>query len=110
MRNCIVFPRPFAAIPEMGVVITDAESATLLPRSGVGAARGRGTGCRATRPTPALSVTSVSRVLAGAFCGKDIIPADFADQAMIAIRTELFEEVQARTRDLAESLRQRRYR
>ena len=51
---------------------------------------------------------SVTRKEAGAFADKDVeLLQTFADQAVIAIQNvELFEEVQARTRDLTESLQQ----
>ncbi len=51
---------------------------------------------------------SISRKEAGSFAEKDVeLLQTFADQAVIAIQNvELFEEVQARTRDLQESLQQ----
>ena len=51
---------------------------------------------------------SITRKESGAFAEKDVeLLQTFADQAVIAIdNVELFEEVQAKTRDLTESLQQ----
>jgi GAF domain-containing protein len=55
-----------------------------------------------------IGFISITRKEPGAFTGKDKeLVRTFADQAVIAIQNvELFEEVQARTRDLEESLQQ----
>jgi two-component system, NtrC family, sensor kinase len=56
----------------------------------------------------AIGLIAVTRVSAGAFAGHHVqLLKTFADQAVIAIEnTRLFNEVQARTRDLEESLQQ----
>ena len=55
-----------------------------------------------------IGFISITRKEPGAFADKDVeLVRTFADQAVIAIQNvELFEEVQARTRDLQESLQQ----
>src|SRR5205807_552070 len=56
----------------------------------------------------AVGILSVTRVRSGSFSTNEIqLLRTFADQAVIAIEnTRLFEEVQAKTRDLGESLQQ----
>src|SRR5690349_12846656 len=58
--------------------------------------------------TEVIGWISITRKEAGPFAEKDVeLLRTFADQAVIAIQNvELFEEVQARTRDLQESLQQ----
>ena len=64
--------------------------------------------CRSRDDTDVIGWISITRKEAGAFAEKDVeLLQTFADQAVIAIQNvELFEEVQARTRDLQESLQQ----
>jgi signal transduction histidine kinase len=76
------------------------------------AARARGWRSRLLVPlkddTGVIGWISITRKEAGPFAEKDVeLLRTFADQAVIAIQNvELFEEVQAKTRDLEESLQQ----
>jgi GAF domain-containing protein len=91
--------------------IADAESDFLLP-SMRDVARARGWRSRLLVPlkddTGVIGWISITRKEAGGFTDKDVeLLKTFADQAVIAIQNvELFEEVQAKTRDLEESLQQ----
>jgi PAS domain S-box-containing protein len=91
--------------------ITDAESELLLPLW-KDVARARGWRSRLLVPlkddTGVIGWISITRKEAGAFAEKHVeLLQTFADQAVIAIgNVHLFEEVQARTRDLEESLQQ----
>jgi len=91
--------------------ITDAET-ELQGNVMLEAARARGWRSRLLVPlkddTGVIGWISITRKEAGGFAEKDVeLLQTFADQAVIAIKNvELFEEVQARTRDLQESLNQ----
>jgi len=114
-----MFPRPpEAGNPRVQQVlrgeiarITDAES-EIEVQALRDAARARG--CRSLLLVPLKDDTdvigwiSVTRTGPGAFADKDVeLLRTFADQAVIAIsNVELFQQVQARTRDLQESLEQ----
>jgi GAF domain-containing protein/anti-sigma regulatory factor (Ser/Thr protein kinase) len=114
------YPRPLeanlpaaAAVRErVPFVVSDTETDDRLPLSGRELARRRG--YRSILIVPmlckgkAIGTINVGRPSAGAFADKDIaLLQTFADQAVIAIEnTRLFEEVQARTRELTESLEQ----
>jgi signal transduction histidine kinase len=91
--------------------ITDAES-EILPPVMRDAARARGWRSRLMVPlkddSDAIGWISITRKEPGGFADKDVeLLRTFADQAVIAIQNvKLFEEVQARTRDLQDSLQQ----
>jgi GAF domain-containing protein len=82
------------------------------PEASRNVARARGWRSRLVVPLKgdagAIGLISVTRKEPGTFAEKDVeLLRTFADQAVIAIQNvELFEEVQARTRDLQESLQQ----
>jgi GAF domain-containing protein len=112
------FPRPVTSTPQLQALL--AGKVTLIPdvdAAGVaamtkGLARARG--FRSVMYVPlnsdrgAIGAISVTRKEAGAFAPHHVqLLQTFADQAVIAIQNvKLFDEVQARTRDLAESLQQ----
>jgi GAF domain-containing protein/anti-sigma regulatory factor (Ser/Thr protein kinase) len=91
-------------------VVSDTETDDRVPPSVRETARSRG--FRSILSVPMLSrgeaigTINVTRATSGAFSDKDIaLLQTFADQAVIAIEnTRLFEEVQARTKELTESL------
>ncbi len=82
------------------------------PESSRNVARARGWRSRLVVPlkgdNEVIGFISITRKEPGAFADKDVeLVRTFADQAVIAIQNvELFEEVQAKTRDLEESLQQ----
>jgi two-component system, NtrC family, sensor kinase len=110
-----MFPRrPTAGDPPEQILrgevaqITDAESEIPVMRD---AARARGWRSRLLVPLKddgVIGWISVTRKEPGGFADKDVeLLRTFADQAVIAIKNvKLFEEVQARTSDLQESLQQ----
>jgi two-component system, NtrC family, sensor kinase len=113
------FPRPLADMPPFLPVlegrteqIADIEAQTAVPA--LLRDLGRLRGFRSILFTPlmsnggAIGMISVTRREAGAFVTADVqLLRTFADQAVIAIENvRLFDEVQARTRDLTESLQQ----
>jgi GAF domain-containing protein len=112
------FPRPRSTMTGLDLAFSgevretiDAQSDT-EPQSSRDLARARGFRGRLVVPLTSDSGTigaiSVTRKEPGAFADKDKeLLRTFADQAVIAIQNvELFEEVQARTADLQESLQQ----
>jgi two-component system, NtrC family, sensor kinase len=114
-----MFPRrPTAGDPPEQILrgeiaqITDAESDSEISPMMRDAARARGWRSRLVVPLKDDSGTigwiSITRKEPGGFADKDVeLLCTFADQAVIAIQNvKLFEEVQARTRDLEESLHQ----
>jgi signal transduction histidine kinase len=82
------------------------------PDASKNVARARGWRSRLVVPlkgdNEVIGFISMTRKETGGFAGKDVeLVRTFADQAVIAIQNvELFDEVQARTRDLTESLQQ----
>jgi two-component system NtrC family sensor kinase len=114
-----MFPmKPIAGDPQTEQIlsgkiseIADAESEILSARMKE-MARARGWRSRLLVPlkdeTGVIGWISIARREAGPFADKDVeLLQTFADQAVIAIQNvELFEEVQARTADLTESLQQ----
>jgi len=113
-----VFPRPLSSFPQFELVshgetvqIADYETAD-VPEDTRLVARTRG--FRSCLFVPLLSdhrpigLISVTRKEPGAFAEHDVnLLKTFADQAVIAIQNvKLFDEVQARTRELSESLQQ----
>jgi two-component system NtrC family sensor kinase len=112
------FPQPIAVIPQSDLVeggmtaqITDAES-DIYPAALRNMAQARGWRSRLMVPlkddTGPIGFISVARQELGAFADKHVeLLQTFADQAVIAIQNvELFQQVQAKTRDLEESLQQ----
>jgi len=112
------FPRPHSMLPGLDLAFRgevqetiDAQSAT-EPQSSRDIARARGFRGRLAMPLRSdsgiIGAISITRKESGAFADKDKeLLRTFADQAVIAIQNvELFEQVQARTRDLEESLQQ----
>jgi two-component system NtrC family sensor kinase len=112
------FPRPRSTMSGLDLAFRgemretiDAQSDT-EPQSSKDLARARGFRGRLVVPLKSDSGTigaiSVTRKESGAFADKDKeLLRTFADQAVIAIQNvELFEQVQAKTRDLEESLQQ----
>jgi two-component system NtrC family sensor kinase len=109
------FPRPVADLPlfdlaKLGEVVQEADTET-NPDAGLkDLARARG--FRSTLLSPLMSkgapigLIVVTRKEPGAFAGDYVqLMQTFADQAVIAIENvRLFEEVQAKTRDLSEAL------
>jgi GAF domain-containing protein len=112
------FPRPVAAMHSSDRILRgeafetiDAQADT-EPETSRNIARARGFRSRLMVPLESddstIGYISITRKQPGAFVDKDVeLVRTFADQAVIAIQNvELFEEVQARTRDLQESLQQ----
>ena len=112
------FPRPIPAMQGLErtfrgemVETVDAAADTEF-ESSRNIARARGFRSRLVVPLESdddvIGAISITRKEPGAFAAKDVeLLRTFADQAVIAIKNvELFEEVQARTRDLEESLQQ----
>jgi signal transduction histidine kinase len=113
------FPVPIAGNPqfemirrgELGEIVdTESEIYAQLPIRNI--ARARGYRSRLLVPlkndSGAIGAISVSRVEPGSFADQDVqLLQTFADQAVIAIsNVELFQQVQAKTHDLEESLQQ----
>ena len=112
------FPRPLAAFPSFTQVrdgetvqFADTESQDVPPAN---RELGRLRGYRSVLFTPLMSnrrpigMISVTRKVPGTFAAPHVqLLQTFADQAVIAIENaRLFEQVQARTRDLQEALQQ----
>jgi two-component system, NtrC family, sensor kinase len=110
------FPRPISTMPNFEQIFrgemaetVDTEADT-EPEISKNVARARGFRSRVMIPLKSdsgvIGTISVTRKQPGAFAEKDVeLLRTFADQAVIAIQNvELFEEVQARTRELSQSL------
>jgi GAF domain-containing protein len=105
---------PLFALVRDGEVaqVSDMETDPRVPMQARGSARSRGFRSMALVPMNGdegpIGVISVTRKQPGTFAAHHIqLMQTFADQAVIAIRnTRLFEEVQARTAELTESLQQ----
>jgi GAF domain-containing protein/anti-sigma regulatory factor (Ser/Thr protein kinase) len=103
---------PLFALVQNGEVaqVSDMETDPRVPMPARITARGRGFRSLALVPMNSdggpIGLISVTRKLPGMFAAHHIqLMQTFADQAVIAIKnTRLFEEVQAKTRDLEESL------
>ena len=110
------FPRPRSTLSGLDLAFRGEEQETIdaasetVPQSSRGIARARGFRGRLVVPLKSdsgiIGAISITRKEPGAFADKDKeLLRTFADQAVIAIQNvELFDEVQASTRELTEAL------